>query len=57
MERVKTGKSTPGPMQENSRYPEGVKKFTIDRVSPATFENQKLFTSAYGKEMNFYLIV
>ena len=44
-------------MQENSRYPEGVKKFTIDRVSPATFENQKLFTSAYGKEMNFYLIV
>lgn len=35
-------------MQDNARYPEGVKKFTIDRGSPRT-EDRKYFSAGYGE--------
>lgn len=40
-------------MQDNARYPEGVKKFTIDRGSPRT-EDRKYFSAGYG-ELFLYL--
>jgi hypothetical protein len=48
LERRKTGKGTPRPEEENSRYPEGVKKFTIYRGGPRT-EDRKYFTGGYGE--------
>lgn len=54
LEREKIGKEgTPRPLQGNARYPEGVKKFTIDRGGPTT-EDRKYFGGSYG-ELLLYL--
>jgi hypothetical protein len=54
LERAKTGKGTSRPSQDIARYPEGVKKFTIDHGAVRT-QDRKYFTSGYG-ELSLCLI-
>ncbi|XP_028414543.1 PC3-like endoprotease variant B [Dendronephthya gigantea] len=53
LERVHDGTGTPRPVQDNARYPEGVKKFTIDRGMPRT-EDRKYFTGGYVTQPTFW---